>query len=100
MSTGLRQLIAVYDFQDASTISAIAKINAIPGRPRRHSAVQFRRRRPSRSGLLPRQSEIADKHGMRGVAEIIYLRHATHAPVRHARNQVRYACVAFPPALV
>ena len=37
---------------------------------------------------------------MRGIAEIVDLRHAARAPVRRARDQEGNAGVAFPPVLV
>src|SRR2546425_4916284 len=69
------------------------------------------RDRSGRAGLLAGQSEVADEHGFRGVAEVVDLRHAPRAPARWtelrrlrlgevARDQVGDSGVTFPPVLV
>ena len=62
--------------------------------------MQFGRHRTGRARLLAGQTEIPDLHGMRGIAEIVDLRHAASAPVRRARHQEGNAGLAFPPVLV
>src|SRR5580658_5801998 len=53
-----------------------------------------------RTGLLTRQSEVADKYWFRRIAQIIDLRHARRAPAYRTGNQVSDTRVAFPPVLV
>jgi len=62
--------------------------------------MQFGRHRAGRAGLLAWQAEIPDLLRMRGIGEIVDLRHPARAPVRRARHQEGNAGVAFPPVLV
>ena len=96
----VQELVAVDDLQDAALVGAVAEIDAVALRPERDRAVQFRRHRAGRAGFLAGQAEIADLYRMRRIAEIVDFGHAAHAPVRHARDQIGDAGIAFPPALV
>ena len=96
----VEQLVAVDDLQEAALVGAVAEIDPVALRPGRDRPVQFGRHRAGRAGLLAGQAEIADLHGMRGIAEIVDLRHAPGAPVRRARHEKGNAGVAFPPVLV
>ena len=97
----VQELIAIHNLHDAVAIGAVAEVDAIAARAGGHGAVQFGwNRRPGRSGLLPRQAEVANEHRMGRIAEIIDLRHAANAPAGHAGDKVGDAGVAFPPALV
>ena len=96
----VEQLVAIDDLQHAALVGAVAEIDAVALRAGRDRPVQFGRHRAGRARLLAGQAEVADLHGMRGIAEVVDLRHAAGAPVRRARHQIGDAGVAFPPALV
>ena len=96
----VEQLLAVDDLQDAALVGAVAEVDAVALRAGRDHAVQFGRHRAGRAGLLAGQAEVADVHRLGRIAEIVDLRHAAGAPVRHAGNEIGNAGVAFPPALV
>src|SRR5205807_6900554 len=55
---------------------------------------------PTCARLLTGKPEIPDLYGVRGIAEVIDLRHAARAPVGRARDQKGNAGLALPPALV
>ena len=94
------QLVAVDDLQEAALVGAVAEIDAVALRAERDRPVQFGRHRAGRARLLAGQAEIPDLDGMRGIGEVVDLRHAAGAPVRRAGDQEGDAGVAFPPALV
>ena len=96
----VEEFFAVDDLQEAALVGAVTEIDPVARGPRRDRAVQFGRHRAGRAGLLAGQAEIPDLDGMRGIAEIIDLRHAAGAPVRVARDEEGNAGVAFPPVLV
>jgi hypothetical protein len=50
--------------------------------------------------LLPGQSEIAQKHRLFGIAQVIDFDHAASAPLRIAGDKIGNAGVALPPAFV
>ena len=62
--------------------------------------MQFGRHRTRRARLLARQAEVADKHRLRRVAQIVDLRHAARAPIGRPGDQEGDTGVAFPPAFV
>src|SRR5207244_1569718 len=66
----------------------------------RDAAMQFSRYRAGCARLLARQAEVTDVYGLGRIAEVIDLRHATHAPARNAGDEICNAGVAFPPVLV
>ena len=68
------------DLDHAVLGGSIGGINAVPFGPGGHYAVQVRRNGTRGTGLLPRQTEIADEHGLRRIAQIIDLSHARGAP--------------------
>src|SRR5206468_2632983 len=94
------QLLPVDDLQDAAFVGAVAEIDAIAGRPSRDRAMQFGRYGTDRTGLLACQSEITNFDGVRGIAQIIDLRHAARAPARRAGDKKRYSGIALPPAFM
>ena len=96
----LQQLLAIDDLQHAALVGAVAEIDAIAGGSGRDRAVQFCRHGAGGAGLLAGQAEVADLLRMRGIGEVVDLRHAPHPPVGRARDEVGDAGVAFPPVLV
>src|SRR6185312_1840655 len=78
----------------------VSQIYAIALRPGGKSSVQASRRRTLGARLLPRQSEVADEYGFRGIAQIVNLHHAWSAPADGSRNQIRYPGVTLPPILM
>ena len=94
------QLVAIDDLQEAALVGAVAEIDAVALRPGRDRPVHLGRHRAGRARLLAGKAEVADFHGMRGIAEVVDLGHAAGAPVRRARDQKGDAGFAFPPVLV
>ncbi len=78
----------------------VSQIHAIAFGSGRKSSVQASRRGAFGSRFLPRQTEIANEHGFRGIAQIVNLHHARRAPAHRAGDQIRDAGVAFPPILM
>ena len=76
----IQQLFAIDDLDHASRARAVGEVDAIAFRSGGDCAVQVGGRGTSGAGLLPRQAEIANENGLRGIAEIVDLRHAARAP--------------------
>ena len=96
----VQKFFAIDDLQDAALIGAVAEIDAVTLRSRRHHAVQRHRYRPVRAGLLPRQTKVADEHRVGRIGEVVDLGHAVGAPTGHTGDEVSNAGVAFPPAFM
>ena len=62
--------------------------------------MQVGRNRACRAWLLAGQAEVANERWLRGVAQVIDLRHAARTPVGRTGDDVSDAGVAFPPAFV
>ena len=81
----VQQLVAIDDLHDAVAAGAVAEVDAIALRSRRDRAVQIGRHRTGRAGLLSRQAEVADEHRLRGIAQVVDLRHAAACASRARR---------------
>jgi hypothetical protein len=62
--------------------------------------MQLDRRVADAARLLAIQAEVANKARMRGIGQIVDLRHAPRAPAVDARDEIRDSGVAFPPIFV
>ena len=96
----VEELLAVDDLEHAALVGAVAEIDAVALRPHRDRAVELGRDRAGGAGLLPGQAEVADMHGMGGIAEVVDLGHALDPPAGDAGDEVGDAGVALPQVLV
>ncbi len=93
--------VAVHDLQDAVGAGAVREVHAVPERDRSvHAGGRGRGR--IRARLLADEPEVADEAGIRGVREVVDLRHPVRAPALRAAvgDEVRDARRALPPVLV
>src|SRR5262249_34922060 len=63
-------------------------------------SVQIRGHRAGGAGLVPGQTEVADLHRLRRIAQVVDLEHARCAPAGYAGHEAADARAALPPALV
>ena len=94
-----QQLVAVHDLHHTLGPGAVGEVDAIA---ERDGPVDALRRGAGRARLLARQAEVADETRVRGVAQVIDLRHTISPPAegRAVRDEVRDTGVALPPVLV
>ena len=95
-----QELLAIDDLHDAAAVGAVGEDDAVVLHAGRDHAVQVGRHGAGRAGLLADQTEIADIHRLRRIAEIVDLGLPARAPVLQAGNEVGDAGVALPPVLV
>ncbi len=76
------------DLDDTSARIAIGEIYAVTFDSGRNGAVQALGRRAFGAGLLARQTEVADEHGLGRVAQIVDLRHARDTPPDDAGDEI------------
>ena len=96
----VEQLLAVDDLQDAALVGAVAEIDAVARGPVEIGPCSSVGTAPVEPGSWPGRPKSRIFSGMRGIGEVVDLRHAARAPVRRARDQEGDAGVAFPPVLV
>jgi len=69
-----QELLAIDDLQNAVGAGAVGEIDAMAERDRSVHARGYRSR--GRAGFLTGQAEVADEDGLRGIAQVVDLRHA------------------------
>src|SRR5262249_31017144 len=75
----VQELLAVHDLQQAVAAGAVREVHAVAGGDRAVRALRDRYR-SRRGGLLADQAEVTDEHRLRGIAQVVDLRHASRAP--------------------
>src|SRR5579885_255604 len=96
----VKKLFAVDDFENSVAGIVVGEVDAVAFRSGGDGAVKAAGSRSLRAGLLAGEAEVTDEDRVRGITQVVDLRHALGAPADDAGDQIRDAAVAFPPAFV